>query len=179
MQADGSKKSAQEVKNPSSNMKPAVKPGKDSKGQEQNEGKVKKDKKEGDTGDKNKEDVSPKKKKKEKPEKQANKAALGNVAPRNLEEQKELFFESDCQYDPQFEYENYEATQKFLLNYKEPSEDLMVISQKILDSFLETFGSETAYLESEGEIVSQEETEKLFQDYINELEFQDSLVLNF
>ena len=40
-----------------------------------------------------------------------------------------------------------------------------------VDSFLETFGSETAYLESEGEIVSQEETEKLFQDYINELEF--------
>jgi len=64
-------------------------------------------------------------------------------------------------------------------NYKEPSEELMVISCKIMDSFLNVFGSESAYLESEGDLVSQEETETMFQDYINELEFQDSLSLNF
>jgi hypothetical protein len=49
----------------------------------------------------------------------------------------------------------------------------MAISCKIMDSFLQTFGSETAYLESEGDLVSQEETEKIFLDYINELEFGD------
>lgn len=53
-------------------------------------------------------------------------------------------------------------TQKLLQNYREPNEELMVISCKIMESFLEQFGSESAYLESEGELVSQEETEKLF-----------------
>lgn len=53
-------------------------------------------------------------------------------------------------------------TQKLLANYKEPSEELMVISCKIMDSFLNVFGTESAYLESEGDLVSQEETEKLF-----------------
>lgn len=48
-----------------------------------------------------------------------------------------------------------------------------------MDSFLAVFGSESAYLESEGELISQEETEKLFQDYINELEFADQLSINF
>lgn len=62
-------------------------------------------------------------------------------------------------------------TQKLLQNYREPNEELMVISCKIMESFLSQFGSESAYLDSEGELVSQEETERLFQDYINELEF--------
>ena len=38
----------------------------------------------------------------------------------------------------------------------------MGIAEKILNSFIEMFGSETAYLESEGEIISQEETERIF-----------------
>ena len=46
--------------------------------------------------------------------------------------------------------------------YKEPNTDLMTIAQKILDSFIDTFGSETAYLEAEGELVSQDETERIF-----------------
>lgn len=63
--------------------------------------------------------------------------------------------------------------------YKEPSDELMEIATKILDQFIETFGSESAFLESEGDLVSQEETEKIFLDYINELEYQDYLQINF
>ena len=55
----------------------------------------------------------------------------------------------------------------------------MAISCKIMDSFLNTFGSESAYLESEGDLICQEETERLFQDYINELEYTDLLSINF
>jgi hypothetical protein len=55
----------------------------------------------------------------------------------------------------------------------------MPIAVKIMDSFIQKFGSESAYLESEGEIVTPEETEVLFMDYICELEFQDLLTLNF
>lgn len=40
--------------------------------------------------------------------------ALVNTLPKNIEEQEELFFQSDCNYNPQFEYENIELTQKFL-----------------------------------------------------------------
>ena len=35
----------------------------------------------------------------------------------------------------------------------------MDIAIKILEDFVQTFGSESKYLESEGDIVSQEETE--------------------
>jgi hypothetical protein len=102
------------------------------------------------------------KKKKDKGEKKANVWALVNTTPKNLEEQEQLFFESNCTYNPQFEYENIESTQKFLSMYKEPNTELLDIAQKILDSFIQMFGSETAYLESEGEIISQEETERIF-----------------
>lgn len=68
-----------------------------------------------------------------------------------------------------------------MANYtsKPPNEELLGIAEKILDSFLATFGSESNYLESAGELVSQEETERVFMDYINNLEFQDGLILNF
>lgn len=54
--------------------------------------------------------------------------ALINTTPKNLEEQEELFFLSDCKYNPQFEYENIEMTQKFLQMYKEPQTELMQIA---------------------------------------------------
>ena len=47
----------------------------------------------------------------------------------------------------------------------------MQIACKIMNSFLETFGSESAYLASEGDLVTQEDTERIFMEYINELEF--------
>jgi hypothetical protein len=90
--------------------------------------------------------------------------ALVNILPRNIQECKDLFFESECTLDPQLEYDNMEATQKFMAHYtaKPPNEELLPIAEKILESFLATFGSESQYLESAGEKVSQEETEKLF-----------------
>jgi len=47
-----------------------------------------------------------------------------------------LFFENDCKVNPQFEYENFGLTTKFLAQYKEPSDELMHIAKKIMDSFL-------------------------------------------
>lgn len=107
--------------------------------------------------------------------------ALVNIVPNNIPEQKQLFFESECRYNPQFEYDNLEAAQKFMVNQKAqaPNEALFELAEKIMQSFLETHGSESTYLESEGDLVSQEETEKIFQDYINQLEFQDQLTINF
>lgn len=41
----------------------------------------------------------------------------------------------------------------------------------ILDSFLMTYGSQSAYHESEGDILSQEETEQIMTKYIADLGF--------
>eukprot|EP00351_Strombidinopsis_sp_SopsisLIS2011_P001340 CAMPEP_0116887708 /NCGR_PEP_ID=MMETSP0463-20121206/22330_1 /TAXON_ID=181622 /ORGANISM="Strombidinopsis sp, Strain SopsisLIS2011" /LENGTH=82 /DNA_ID=CAMNT_0004550943 /DNA_START=360 /DNA_END=608 /DNA_ORIENTATION=+ len=80
--------------------------------------------------------------------------ALIHTVPKNIDEQHEAFFESNCKINPQFEYENYTMTQKILSQFKEPSDEYMQIAKKIIDSFLEIFGSESKYLESEGPIVS-------------------------
>ena len=81
--------------------------------------------------------------------------------------------------NPVFEYENYTATQKFLAQFKEPSDEFLDLSKKILDSFIEIYGSESAYLETEGEVVSREETLQVFDDYINALSFEELLTINF
>ena len=49
----------------------------------------------------------------------------------------------------------------------------MQIAKKILDSFLACYGSETNYLLTEGKILTLEETEKYFMDYLEELDIAD------
>jgi len=75
-----------------------------------------------------------------------------------MDEQKDVFFDSGCTQNPVFEYENYVATQKFLAQFKEPSDELLDLSKQILASFIAEFGSESAYLETEGDIVTRDET---------------------
>lgn len=53
-----------------------------------------------------------------------------------MDEQKEIFFDSGCIQNPVFEYENYVATQKFLAQFKDPSEELLDLSKQILNSFI-------------------------------------------
>ena len=55
----------------------------------------------------------------------------------------------------------------------------MDVAVKILDSFLEQYGSESHYLETEGDILSQEETEHIISNYLESLEFTDLLTLRF
>lgn len=66
-----------------------------------------------------------------------------------------------------------------MAQFKEPSNDLLELSVKILDSFIEIYGSESAYLETEGEIVSREETLEMFTDYLEALSFEELLTINF
>lgn len=123
--------------------------------------------------------IQPKVKKEKSKEKKATGTNIFCTTPKNLEEQEQLFFESNCSCNPQFEYENPELATKFLSFYPEPATELMEIATKILDSFLQEFGSETAYLEAEGELIGQEETEQIFQQYIDEMDFTEHLSINF
>lgn len=43
---------------------------------------------------------------------------------------------------------------KFLSQFKEPNDEFMQIAKKILDSFLTYYGSESAYLLTEGEVLT-------------------------
>lgn len=113
--------------------------------------------------------MSPAKKKKVK----QNEKTLINVRPKNIVEQQELFFANKFKINPIFEYENPQLTQKTMLSYAQASFQYLDIAKVILDSFLETFGSETKYLETEGDILSQEETETIMNNYIKELGFED------
>lgn len=56
---------------------------------------------------------------------------------------------------------------------------LLSLAKNILDAFLEHYGSETKYQETEGRLLSQDETELFFNDYISELEIKDRVTLNF
>ena len=47
---------------------------------------------------------------KKKPKAQKMNLALVHAQPKNIEEQRIAFFESDCTENPVFEYENYAAT---------------------------------------------------------------------
>ncbi len=55
----------------------------------------------------------------------------------------------------------------------------MDIAQNILESFLQSYGSETNYLQMMGDIITEEETEKHFLEYLEALEIQDLLTLHF
>lgn len=55
----------------------------------------------------------------------------------------------------------------------------MQIAKKILDSFLAHYESESSYLLTEGQILTQEETEKYFMDYLEALGVADQVTLSF
>lgn len=86
--------------------------------------------------------------------------------PKNLDEEQIKFFENKCVVNPIFEYENPAQAQKYLMQFKQPNDEYILIAKKILDSFLKHYESESAYLELEGNILTQEETEKYFMDYL-------------
>ena len=48
-----------------------------------------------------------------------------------------------------------------------------------MESFLKEYGNESNYLETEGRVLTKEETEQVFTDYIEKLEFENLISLNF
>ena len=56
--------------------------------------------------------------------------------------------------NPTFEYANYAKTLKFRLLHSRPRDEHLKLAKRILDSFIEVYGSESNYLKSEGDILS-------------------------
>ena len=70
-------------------------------------------------------------------------------------------------------------TQRILNLFAKPDGNLLPLAIKILDSFINFYGSETNFLESMGEILSLQQTKEAFQSYIEDLGLNDHINLTF
>ena len=88
--------------------------------------------------------------------------------PANWEEEERKFFESNFEYNPQFEYDSPATNKRFLKMFPEPSFEYITHAKKIIDTFLERYGSESKYFETEGVAKhDQEEYEKKIIEYLD------------
>jgi hypothetical protein len=103
-----------------------------------------------------------------KPNKKCNKLLAS--MPANWEAEEAKFFELNCDYNPQFTYDSPATNKRFLKMFPAPKYEYMPQAVKIIDTFLETYGSESNYFETEGRLLSEkEEVEKIIWDYLEEL----------
>ena len=63
--------------------------------------------------------------------------------------------------------------------FKEPSYEHFELAKRILESFIDTYGSESAYLETEGDMVPREETMNIFTKYVEDMEFEEYITVAF
>jgi len=82
--------------------------------------------------------------------------------------------------DPTFEYENAGQTARYLQEFSmDDDPTLLNIAQKILESFIDVYGSERHFIKLEGRLLTQTETERFFNNYIGRLGLEEFLSLNF
>ncbi len=102
------------------------------------------------------------------------------ITPINLEEEEKRFFSSNCAVNPTFAYEGRKCRMRIMRLFQRPSGTLLPLAEKILDSFIATYGSESRYLdEFGGDILSMEETKSIFQKYIDDLGLGSYIALRF
>jgi hypothetical protein len=100
--------------------------------------------------------------------------------PKNAAEEEQKFFESGYTINPQFEYDNLAAASKFINQFKKPRSELLPISIKIIDAFLKQYGSESNYLLTEGRVITdKDETEQIFNNYLDNLGIREHAQINF
>eukprot|EP00347_Sterkiella_histriomuscorum_P022540 403338105 len=115
--------------------------------------------------------------------KRKKKAFMGNVMctiPKNLKEQELQFFQSNFTVNPIFTYDNYQLTQRYVNDFLfQKDEELLKIAVQIIQAFLAQYGSEKDFIVQEGRLLTREETELYFKNYIGELGLEEHLALNF
>lgn len=104
----------------------------------------------------------------EKPKKKNNKILAS--MPANWEEEEKKFFEANSYYDPQFSYDSPATNKRFLKMFPAPKFDYLPQAKQIMNKFLETYGSESNYFDTEGKMLtSKEEVETCINAYLDEL----------
>lgn len=100
--------------------------------------------------------------------------------PNNLDLQQAVFFESGFTVNPVFAYDNAASAQKALELYSEPHSELLDMTKRIMESFIKVYGSESRYLEETGgDILTKDETQDIFTDYIRSLGLENYINLAF
>ena len=90
--------------------------------------------------------------------------------PANWEEEERKFFESNYTYDPQFVYDSPATNRRFLKMFPEPRYEYMPQATQIIEKFLEVYGSESKYFETEGKLLTEkEQVESCINNYLDEL----------
>jgi len=91
--------------------------------------------------------------------------ALSEMVPLNLDEERLRFFERDCKYNPQFEYSN----QGFKQQFDKPHTKYLKVAKMILNACISEYGTDENFFEKTGgRVITKEETETYFENYIQE-----------
>jgi len=102
--------------------------------------------------------------------------ALSEMVPLNLEEERLRFFERGFKGNPQFEYSN----QNFKQQFDKPHTKYMKVAKMILNQCINEYGTDENYIEKTGgRVLTKEETEKYFENYIKELNLEGHLDIIF
>jgi len=100
--------------------------------------------------------------------------------PRNIDLQQKLFFESNFTINPIFAYDNVWNTQRTMGLYQNAHDELLEISQKIMKDLIQEYNSETEFLEKTGgDLLTKDQTQEIFTEYINSLGLQNNISLAF
>eukprot|EP01022_Parablepharisma_sp_SALTPOND_P004524 TRINITY_DN120450_c1_g1_i1.p1 TRINITY_DN120450_c1_g1~~TRINITY_DN120450_c1_g1_i1.p1 ORF type:complete len:660 (+),score=35.16 TRINITY_DN120450_c1_g1_i1:3854-5833(+) len=103
----------------------------------------------------------------------------GTIVPTNLESEEKAFFQSNCTINPRFTYESPKLVKKLISLYQKPNGSLLSLATKIMDAFLAQYTTESQYLEKNGGILTLEETQEIFKQYIDELNLTEYIQLRF
>jgi hypothetical protein len=103
---------------------------------------------------------------------------IQKINPINKEEEKKKFL-FDPLYNPQFEYAE-EITPEELNKYGPVSSEYLDLAKSIIDKVMAKYGNESKYLEEvEGRILSRDEVVTAINDYLKELNLQDTMMIQF
>lgn len=102
-----------------------------------------------------------------------------SIAPTNIIQQQTAFFKSNFDKNPIFEYQEGSDQQSYISRF-EPSSEFLKEAECILDTCLEQYGSETAYLEQDGgHLLSKEETLAEFSCYLEKMNLSEVVNIVF
>lgn len=103
---------------------------------------------------------------------------IGKVAPTNVVDQQEYFFQNNCAVNPILNYSQ-SSQQDYTSKFKVSSKYLLEAT-KILESCLSDYTTESSYLEADGgSLLSKESTICYFNNYMSNLGLENTLSLKF
>lgn len=90
---------------------------------------------------------------------------IGDLTPINLEEEKQKFFDQDCNYNPQFKYKKL-ITINMLYRYGKPNPKYSELAKELLEKAFHN-RTEEDIRKMEGELLTKEKADLMIQDFLS------------